>query len=222
MIKINKNISEVPECLEKGGAHNCEDVKAELKSIYNNKCCYCETKLSKNYELEHFRPVKPYKWLETDWSKLLLVCSSCNKSKGNRFEVKNKNLTRKPKGVKIHNSALHLNSVERQLLLHPEYDNPEEYFEYKPSGEIKSIVSKKERAEYTIRCVNLQHPDLVRARYEIVENFIKGLNNIISKEEIKTLVSSFRDKCKPENEFSAFRKYILIHYLKSIIFDNLN
>jgi len=71
MIKVYKNTEKIPDCLEKGKAYNCDGVKKELAAIYNNKCCYCETKLTKNFEIEHFRPKEKYRWLEKSWSNLL-------------------------------------------------------------------------------------------------------------------------------------------------------
>lgn len=44
MIKVKKDLSKIPKCLQNTKAYNCKDVKTELKNIYNKKCCYCETK----------------------------------------------------------------------------------------------------------------------------------------------------------------------------------
>ncbi len=218
MIKVKKDLSKIPDCLKNGGAYNCEDVKTELKKVYNKKCCYCETKLTKNYAIEHFRPKQDYEWLEKSWSNLLLVCNSCNSSKGKRFETENTRLISEIVNIEVHESAEYLNQEEGQLLFHPEYDNPEEYFKFEKSGKILSNNKDDKRADYTIKLVKLNHIDLVESRYEIIENFIKEINNQV---DVKNIISNFAKKNMPDYEFSAYRKYIVKNHLSEIIKDNI-
>ena len=219
MIKVEKDLNSVPDCLKSGKAYNCEDVKIELKKVYNKKCCYCETKLTKNYAIEHFRPKQDYKWLEKSWSNLLLVCNSCNSSKGKLFEVANTKQISKITGVNVHNSAKNLNQLEEQYLLHPEYDNPEDFFAFEKSGKIKSIKNNK-RAEYTIYLVKLNHTDLIEARYEIIEKFIKELKNKVENSEIANLIFNFAKESEDKNlSFTAFRKYTVKNHLLKVISD---
>jgi len=221
MIKVYKNTEKIPDCLEKGKAYNCEGVKKELAAIYNNKCCYCETKLTKNFEIEHFRPKEKYRWLEKSWSNLLFVCSSCNKSKSNKFETSNGNLFESQENIDVHKSAAFLNETEKPFFLHPEYDEIENFFAFEKGGK---IISKEnnERADYTIKHTNLNQAELIKARYEIIENFRKQSNNQLDKADLKKNITEFTKKAyDSKSEFSAFRKYIVKNCLKDILNDIL-
>jgi 5-methylcytosine-specific restriction endonuclease McrA len=67
-------------------------VKERLIELFNDKCAYCESKVSHIYsgDIEHFRPKgkisealiqKPgYYWLATEWDNLLFSCRNCNVS----------------------------------------------------------------------------------------------------------------------------------------------
>ncbi len=221
MIKVEKNIGIVPKCLESNKAYNCDDVKRELRLVYNSKCCYCETKLTKNYEIEHFRPQSEYKWLKNSWSNLLFVCSSCNKSKGNRFEVSSTKITEKPENIDIHNSAAFLNEFEKPFFLHPEYDEIENFVCFEKGGKIIS-KNDNQRANYTIKHTNLNHADLVKERYEIIVQFINKSKNNLLKEELKKTINEFtKDAHNKELSFTAFRKYIVKHHLTEILKDVL-
>ncbi len=219
MIKVKKDLSKIPDCLQNGKAYNCDDVKEELKNIYQYKCCYCETKLSKNYAVEHFRPKQDYKWLEKAWSNLLLVCNSCNSSKGKRFVTENKKLTNKVENIDFHKSAEYLNRKEQQRLLHPEYDNPEEYFEFEKSGKILGKNKNDKRAIYTIDLVKLNHADLIKSRYQIIEKLIKNIKNSVSQSEISFFLREFNKNANNSENYTAYRKYLINNFMKEIITD---
>jgi len=65
-----------------------KSVIEELRTIYNNKCAFCESILD-NVNVSTYRPKSRYPWLTYDWNNLLLICPSCNSNKRDAFPVKN-------------------------------------------------------------------------------------------------------------------------------------
>ncbi|BDD13122.1 hypothetical protein FUAX_55540 (plasmid) [Fulvitalea axinellae] len=138
MKKVSKNFDDVPRGLEtkkckvlinqaltENNDHDFKkyyyahtSVKDALKSIYNNKCAYCESDISVGSPLrvDHYRPKDKvrdcwleeedkeldgqklkrtkkivsngYYWLGYEWSNLVYSCESCNGSKSNYFPLK--------------------------------------------------------------------------------------------------------------------------------------
>jgi len=217
MIKVKKDLSNIPYSLTLKKNYNDEDVKNELIKIYNSKCCYCESKLSKNFAVEHYRPKSKYKWLEFSWSNLLLICNSCNSSKGANFETINKIEELKISEIDYHKSAETLNKEEEPFFLHPEYDDCEKYFIFDKSG---NIFSNNIRGNYTIDEINLKDKRLTTSRYNVILNFQKDLKlekdkNII-RHEIKKFITESK---KNSSQFTAFRRYIVKNELKNILKD---
>lgn len=64
-----------------------QSVKPELEACHHGKCCYCETPLDANSEVEHWRPKSKYYWLAYSWDNLLYSCSFCNKKKLHQFPL---------------------------------------------------------------------------------------------------------------------------------------
>jgi hypothetical protein len=66
------------------------DVTHALRSMFHNKCAYCEDDLGDGLEVEHFRPKggvtgepthKGYWWLAHHWTNLLPSCVPCNQGR---------------------------------------------------------------------------------------------------------------------------------------------
>src|SRR5690606_33652023 len=60
--------------------YKLDDVKAALKSIYHNKCAFCEQRVEMTH-VEHYRPKAIYYWLAYSWDNLLIACHHCNANK---------------------------------------------------------------------------------------------------------------------------------------------
>ena len=227
MIKVKKDLSEIPECLENGGKYNCDDVMKKLESIYHGKCAYCEQKA--DLEHEHYRPVSKYKWLEKSWSNLIPACAKCNQIKLARFELlddKNKIDEKKAEEIlqefqeyNIHTITRKYNELERPIILNPEYDNLNGRFKFEKDG---NIIPIDYRAEYTIKTCGLNRPVLKSLRVEIIKEYVDKCNNRVTKDEIKSIFTEFLKNCKPEKSFTAFRKYIYVNHLSKIISDTIN
>jgi len=79
--------------------YNKADIKEALITMYNNLCCYCESKIgTTDYShIEHRKPKRskdgvpkvPYPELTYDWGNLHLACTKCNTAKGTKFDTIN-------------------------------------------------------------------------------------------------------------------------------------
>jgi uncharacterized protein (TIGR02646 family) len=147
------------------------NVVTKLRSIYHNKCAFCETpimpfdyhsdsgEIRMRFTVDHFRPKVYYYWLAYEWSNLLPLCKICNNDKGDKFPFIFKN----PYGLmnKMY-SLKHPQTAENELdlalcranhpdllaenasVLHPEIDEPELFLSFKTDGEIKFLDKKLE------------------------------------------------------------------------------
>ncbi|WP_097303523.1 HNH endonuclease family protein [Pseudomonas chlororaphis] len=66
------------------------DVTVSLRSLFNDKCAYCETDVGDDMDVEHFRPkggvtedeAHPgYWWLAHSWENLFAACTPCNQNR---------------------------------------------------------------------------------------------------------------------------------------------
>lgn len=141
---------------------------------FHGKCAYCEAKfvLDQSGAIDHFRPkgevrdldcqrvlldgeakTHPgYYWLVYDWHNLLPVCNKCNTmmknrdgkwaGKGARFPVK-RNWWASHPGEEIH---------EEPLLIHPAFEQPEEYLDL---DEKTGWIYAKDNNEKGRACIEL-------------------------------------------------------------------
>lgn len=126
-------------------------LKESMLKEQNNYCPYCEIKI-KSWEdanIEHIKPKDKFKNLFQDYKNLLAICKN-NKCCGGHKK----------------------NCYDNTLFINPVEEDPEEFFTYDiMSGKIipKIMVGiEKNRAEYTIKILNLNDFDLVEARKQIL------------------------------------------------------
>lgn len=131
--------------------HYSSPIKVELKNLYHNKCGFCEVKLTdsdtpQKFTVEHFRPKSIYWWLGNEWTYLFSTCQKCNDNKEDDFDLRYDNRFRITKPIFISEGKLDRSKClvsdddfmnERAYFLHPEVDQPEEFFEFLPNGKIK-------------------------------------------------------------------------------------
>ncbi|WP_190809549.1 hypothetical protein [Flagellimonas sp. S3867] len=163
-------------------------VEDQLALSYFNKCGYCE-RLCKA-DVEHYRPKKGvdddgnhegYYWLCYEWTNLLPACVKCNRDGGkhNQFPILGQRVNN-PSFLPDNNLDLDKNKAnntplreESPYLLHPEVDNPSDYFEFEldPNGDGIRIKGNDDigRGESTISICSLNRQEL---RLERVENVI--------------------------------------------------
>lgn len=193
-------------------------VLEKLDDMYNKKCAYCEERTE--IYIEHYRPKGSvqgsrhggYYWLCYEWSNLLPACYECNKigeSKGTQFPVGNNHLTyddcltnnQKIDPVKV--NAAYLNSIEAPYLLHPEIDEPKDFWAFeidanKNGVSMIGIDGIGGRGDKTISICNLNRQPLLLNRLDYINDYvntkIKKLFAKLSKGSIPK--ETFREEMK--------------------------
>ncbi len=162
------------------------------RRISNNKCPYCEQKLTKiqshisEATIDHYRPKADTKYpsLKFDVNNYILMCTLCNR------DYKNADFPLENGSVSACKPNEHLLAEEKPLLLHLIYDNPLEYFilVFTTHTSIGSILElrvkdglssyKNDQAETMLHTLGLGSPDnsksvgdrIKQDRYAILRN----------------------------------------------------
>ncbi len=161
-------------------------VKDELNKYYNSHCAFCnQIPKGSPLQVEHFRPkdgIKNerhtgYYWLGYEWTNLLFSCGNCNTKKSNHFPLE-------PGGIRVLGPTIISNRIslihnlfnsrdlknEKQILLNPEIDNPDDHLIYLPSGKLHHLTS---RGEYSIKKYDLNRDELfLLGRKKILDDII--------------------------------------------------
>lgn len=174
----------------RGGAN--KDVVNSLKALYGNKCAYCEN-TEYDPEVEHYRPKKRviretghngYYWLCYEWTNLLPSCHDCNTiggGKADQFPIRGTRQTAPPfdaaGNLDRTRCLAHLPPLthENALLLHPEIDQPEDFFRFDWEGAMIGTDGNNGRGNNTIDICNLNRQNLKAARKEMLDEIKKGI-----------------------------------------------
>jgi uncharacterized protein (TIGR02646 family) len=207
----------------KASVYAHESVKAALKVMQHDKCCFCEAKLSHiSYgDVEHYRPKGGYKqtpadalqqpgyyWLAYTWENLLLSCTLCNQQyKKNVFPV------HKPeyRSVLSHDYDL---SQEEPLLINPTLVNPQDYIGFRE--EVPYAINGNVHGTTTIAVLGLDREALNENRRSQLAA-LKGLLDVVAlvasqpelavNDEMQELVQKTRQLLSqmvlPSSEYSA-------------------
>ncbi len=140
-------------------------VKAALRKIQHDKCCFCESKVTHiSYgDVEHFRPKagvrqrpgvpleRPgYYWLAYEWSNLFFSCQLCNQRyKENLFP-----LIKQDDRAKSHHDVINL---EKPLFINPNED-VEKFISFRE--EVIFAIDDKPRGKATIKALGLDRDEL--------------------------------------------------------------
>ncbi len=246
MIKVVKDLEDTPTSLNERKTNrkrdNCikdakyhykkafdqqykqQDVKTNLKKIYNEKCAFCEQKIREckdnNLEdcsqtIEHYRPKGKYYWLAYSWDNLLWCCHRCNQNKDNHFEIDSNQIEYEESfRENIHTSTNNYQELENPKMINPEIESVLDKLSFYDGV----IDSNDVRLKYTIKQCGLDRDDLNEARQIIIEDFIeklidKKLKNEPLIEDLKELISEFKNQ---ESEFRALRYWISKNYMSLI------
>jgi hypothetical protein len=146
-----------------------DKAKDQLLIESNGKCAYCEspTSVVAYGDVEHFRPKSKYWWLAYCYENYLPACTVCNQRyKRDEFALKAKAKPWTGPDVKKGMTAAQLKALakamtadalndgdgmamklftdtmtaEGALLVHPYFQNPEDYFAYKPIVETNEVI----------------------------------------------------------------------------------
>jgi hypothetical protein len=257
MISIKRNFEEIPHqlrsdncfekikiCISEKNNHKFsthyyrEGCLSLLKSIYHNKCAFCETDTSAGASLrvDHYRPKANlreddghlgYYWLGYEWTNLILLCEKCNRFKSNHFPIS-------VNGIRVYHPILdefdrpliqtHVLDAEHflsenALLLNPEINDVENHFIITSEGFWKPLT---EEGKATERICNLNRFELKRHRKskidklvsnikrELVKFIEKRIDEYHFKENLKKFFEDLEKKTASNNIYS--RTYWFMFY----------
>ncbi len=249
MIKVNKDLTDIPNslnerktqkrresCIRDGKYHQKKefhqrfkqsDIKEKLKSIYNDKCAFCEQEIIECIDnkledcsstIEHYRPKSIYYWLAYSWDNLLWCCHRCNQNKGNSFKIlKSQAELKKSFQEAIHCSAILYQDKEEPFMIHPELESVLN----KLTFENGIIDSNDSRVKYTIAICKLDREELNEKRLKIIKQFIietkkRNRLNKSYQDILDNLKKNFMDE---NSEFRALKFWILKNH-KALIEKN--
>lgn len=205
--------------------YKLRDIKSKIRNLYKNKCAYCEQRVEQSH-VEHYRPKQTYYWLAYSWDNLLCACADCNEFKGVNFRINGVRATltvglTSMKNINSLSSSYDLS--EQPDMVNPEITDPLGHLVFTKNGEISSADA---RFDYTIDKCQIDRSYLRDYRKKILDDLIESMKEEISlttdKAEqinaINVLVRNFvRESNISENEYLAFRRYIIANWLKSEI-----
>lgn len=219
-----------------------------LDKWYYYKCAYCEKTCKA--DVEHYRPSKSvkdlsnipvkghsgYYWLCYEWSNLIPSCANCNRegAKYDKFPVLGTQINAPiilPTGILDKKSCAIKHSYlkkEKPVLLHPEIDYPELFFEFEidPKNEGIKIVGtdSANRGSDSIKICLLNRKELKVDRHkQVVLDFVDSIhaafnaraNNIIPSNpalvrEIYAIIQALYNKSKNDQfTHTLLRKFIV-------------
>jgi uncharacterized protein (TIGR02646 family) len=160
-----------------GRVYGHDSVKATLVSAQHRKCCYCESRIGFEGDIEHYRPkagccqakgepvTKPeYYWLAYEWNNLLLSCKVCNQTfKQNSFP-----LVDPTRRAKSHKDDI---SQEDPLLINPAESNPELHIAFRQ--EIAYPIDDNPLGTATILTLGLNRPNLTELRLQRLQELAR-------------------------------------------------
>lgn len=148
-------------------------VKKALCDAQHRKCCFCESRVGEDGDVEHFRPkfghrqgkqaklnTPGYYWLAYEWSNLFLSCSACNqRHKRNLFPL-------------VDNSRRAINhagdvAAEEPLFIDPAQIDPEDLITFREEQPIP--VNGSVKGKQTIEAIFLDRPNLNERRRDYLE-----------------------------------------------------
>jgi uncharacterized protein (TIGR02646 family) len=116
-------------------------------------CAYCEKEIDdnpQNSNIDHFKTRNLFPELTLEYSNLLVSCNTderCSNFKDSHIK----------------------NKEEYDNIVNPAFENPNDYFDYLPTGE---IIAKNEKGQFTIDIFNLKDKSLTQCRLQIVKSLI--------------------------------------------------
>jgi uncharacterized protein (TIGR02646 family) len=186
-----------------------QEVKEALIALQNDKCCFCERRVSAGEpgHIEHYRPkggykkddksklVKPgYYWLAYDFQNLFLSCNRCNTSyKKNYFP-----LVDETKRVTNHTGVI---ANEEPLILSPT-DNVASHLTFEQ--EIIKPKNNSMKGEETIKRTGLNRKPLADDRLMFLEplKILAGVARNSESPDSQEAISLFKRFGRKESEFS--------------------
>ncbi len=175
--------------------YNDDIIKDALSKIYNELCCYCESKFNFSwyFEVEHFYPksMSQYKWYENNFLNLHYSCPKCNRLKSDYCPDWTQNWTKKST-FNILSPNFRLSLINKEFIK-PSY-NVEEKIIYKWPYLISNPNNNKEERKLVNNTIDLLwlNWDKEKKRMGLLEKRIKVFNNFFNL--LETLFILIKDE----------------------------
>jgi uncharacterized protein (TIGR02646 family) len=198
----------------------------DLMCSGNRRCNYCEDSVAD--EVEHIKPKSLYPEFVFVWENYLYACGQCNTRKNNKYAVFINgaliDVTR------LKNQPIINPLIGSEVFLNPRIENPMDYIEldlgvkldgtflYLPRYNLTSL--EYQRAEYTIKILNLNRDYLLRGRAIASQNFKARLVEYEQKQgqftqpEKQKFIESFREISYPSVWYEVKKQYLNIPSIK--------
>jgi len=142
-----------------------------LKTEQNFQCAYCEFNISSDNtrsHIDHFKRKHFFPELTFEYDNLLVSCN-------------NPNHCASYKDSSVNSKDVYVNLID------PVCEDPADHFEYYISGK---LVSKNEKAKFTEKIFNLNHPGLKQQRNDVAWA-VQGYKESMELEEVIVEIGSF-------------------------------
>jgi len=168
-------------------------IKAALKSMFHDKCAYCESKISHvSYgHIEHYKPknTTTYRDLTFEWNNLLLSCPVCNGAgyKGTKFPL----------------------AVDGGPFINPCNDEPDDHFDfvYDQAAKLATVVGKTTRGKTTEVQIGLNRNDLRNRRSKWVQMLFVLKDLAQTKAEAAEILRQAKSN---DAEYAAFARSLML------------
>lgn len=213
-----------------------KEAKTQLLIESHNKCAYCETptRVVAYGDVEHFRPKSTYWWLAYSYDNYLAACTACNQEyKKDYFQIhpdanrmpgpkvnklmKDSTLAKLAPSITVDpvndsegmalDDFIDLMNSEYALLVNPYFEDPAEYFAYKPILETKEVVVVSTDKKYndiiaaSERLFGINRKELMDLRFQwycfymtfrkiLADKSVKGSTRTMSENRIREMIDS--------------------------------
>lgn len=201
--------------------------KKQLFVETRDKCAYCEATTKTTYygDVEHYRPKSIYWWLAYCYDNYLASCRICNLSKTDHFPIQNQEMqgptifsnttddaiaeqagmiAPDPLNETEVNKFIRLHQQEHPLLINPYFDDPAEYFAWRPDDVLKEVEVTPNTENFQIEVVvNSDNLDVEPIAAASIEHY--GLN----RQRLKN------DRYAEYYKYSTFRRTLEDDWISS-------
>ena len=122
----------------------------------NLLCAYCQKEIDSHKDfsnIDHFKTRNLFPELTLEYHNLLVSCNTKNRCSSSKDSKKSILKTRE----------------DYDNIVNPTSENPDDYFDYLPTGE---IVAKNKKAKFTIELFNLEDKSLSQCRLQVAKSLI--------------------------------------------------
>jgi uncharacterized protein (TIGR02646 family) len=190
-----------------------QTVKAALKKAQRGKCCFCETIVEDDGDVEHFRPkaayrqgeggelVRPgYYWLAYEWSNLFLSCIPCNqRHKKNLFPLGT------PGSRATSHDAGYAVDDEEPLFIDPARVNPEQHISFRL--QFPYPIKDSPAGRMTIEALGLDRAQLNNSREERFLSMRLNYKLSLQGERVRRIVAILSGR-GPSDQLNLLCEYL--------------